>query len=155
MTPADPFDLDRFVISQDAGGTYLRAVAELRAGVKTGHWMWFVFPQAGGLGQSQTSRTYAIKSIAEAKAYLRHPVLGPRLTECALILTQSAGRTAERIFGPIDAMKLRSCMTLFRSADPGQPIFSQILDLFFEGQPDPLTERAIATAADGEFRPAR
>ncbi|HWF81336.1 MAG TPA: DUF1810 family protein, partial [Streptosporangiaceae bacterium] len=83
---ADPYDLRRFAVAQDSGGTYQRAVAELRAGRKTGHWMWFVFPQIAGLGFSPTSRTYAIRSLAEARAYLRHPVLGPRLTDCARIL---------------------------------------------------------------------
>jgi uncharacterized protein (DUF1810 family) len=140
----DPHDLDRFVAAQDAGGTYQRAVAELRAGYKRGHWMWFVFPQVAGLGQSPTSRRYAISSLAEARAYLRHPVLGPRLIECAEILAGTVGRTAEQIFGGIDATKLRSSMTLFRLADPGQPAFGQVIDLYFDGVADPLTERILS-----------
>ncbi len=155
MTPADPYDLDRFVTAQEAGGTYARAVAELRGGLKTGHWMWFIFPQAAGLGLSPTSERFAIKSVAEARAYLLHPVLGPRLTECARTLTQAGGPAAERVLGPVDAMKLRSCLTLFGYADPGQPLFSLVLDLHFEGQPDPLTDRIVATAAGGEFQPGR
>jgi uncharacterized protein (DUF1810 family) len=150
---SDPYDLRRFLDAQDSGGTYQRAVAELRAGRKTGHWMWFVFPQIAGLGYSPTSMTYAIYSLAEARAYLRHPVLGQRLTDCALILTQLTGRTAERIFGGIDAAKLRSSMTLFRHADPGQMLFVQVLDQYFDSQSDPLTDRAIAAAGEGEFQP--
>jgi uncharacterized protein (DUF1810 family) len=149
----DPYDLRRFVDAQDSGGTFQRAVAELRAGRKTGHWMWFVFPQIAGLGFSPTSMTYAIYSLAEAKAYLRHPVLGQRLTDCARLLTQLTDCTAERIFGDIDAAKLRSSMTLFKHADPGQMLFGQVLDQYFGGQSDPLTDRAVAGAGDGEFQP--
>jgi uncharacterized protein (DUF1810 family) len=151
--PADPYDLHRFVAAQESGGTYQRAVAELRAGRKTGHWMWFVFPQIAGLGFSVTSRTYAINSLGEARAYLRHPVLGQRLTDCAHLLTQLTGSTAERIFGGIDATKLRSSMTLFRHADPGQPLFGQVLDQYFDGQSDPLTDQAVAAAGEGGFQP--
>jgi len=151
MTAPDPYDLDRFVSAQDAGGTYTRALAELRSGCKSGHWMWFVFPQIAGLGQSPTSRRYGISSLAEARAYLRHPVLGPRLVEATRILTATAGRTAEQIFGDIDATKLRSSMTLFRLADPAQPAFGQVIDLYFAGQADPLTERALAAAGDADL----
>ena len=95
MNTDDAYDLQRFVAAQDAGNTYARATAELRAGRKAGHWMWFVFPQIAGLGYSPTARTYAISSLAEARAYLAHPVLGPRLTECAAILASCpGGRTA-------------------------------------------------------------
>ncbi|HXS66524.1 MAG TPA: DUF1810 domain-containing protein [Streptosporangiaceae bacterium] len=154
MTAApDPYDLDRFVAAQDAGGTYTRALAELQAGYKSGHWMWFVFPQIAGLGQSPTSRRYAIRSLPEARAYLRHPVLGPRLAEATELLADAAaGRTAEQIFGDIDAAKLRSSMTLFRLADPAQTAFGQVLDLYFAGQADPLTERALAAAGDADLR---
>lgn len=114
----DPFDLTRFEAAQDGGGTYAAAVSELRAGRKLSHWMWFVFPQIGGLGQSATSRRYAIASPAEAHAYLEHPVLGPRLLECTRILAELSGRSALEIFGAIDAMKLRSSMTLFAHAAP-------------------------------------
>ncbi|HET9898861.1 MAG TPA: DUF1810 domain-containing protein [Streptosporangiaceae bacterium] len=152
MTPADsrdPHDLDRFVAAQDAAGTFDRALAELRAGHKTGHWIWFVFPQLEGLGQSHMSRTYAIRSLAEARAYLRHPVLGPRLAQCAEALVQLEAHNAERVFGPIDAVKLRSCMTLFGHAAEAGSIFRQVLDLFFDGRPDPLTERALAAGPGG------
>src|SRR5437764_9034140 len=99
----DPYNLERFVAAQNDGGTYARAVEELRRGRKTSHWMWFVFPQIAGLGQSQTSRTYAIASLEEARAYLRHPVLGPRLRECAGIVGRAEAATAEQIFGVVDA----------------------------------------------------
>jgi uncharacterized protein (DUF1810 family) len=140
---ADPFDLQRFVAAQDAGGTYDRAVAELRAGRKASHWMWFVFPQIAGLGYSPTARAYAITSLAEARAYLAHPVLGPRLAECAAILAGLHGRTAERIFGEVDALKLGSSMTLFMHAAPGEPVFRRVLDQYFDGIPDPATEQRI------------
>ena len=139
----DPFDLQRFVAAQDSGGTYERAASELRAGRKASHWMWFVFPQIAGLGYSPTARTYAITSLAEARAYLAHPVLGPRLAECAAILVGVSGRTAEQIFGEVDALKLRSCMTLFMHADPGQPVFRQVLEQYFDGIPDSATEQRI------------
>src|SRR5439155_1046006 len=121
MATDDPYDLQRFVTAQEAGGTYQQALAELRAGRKASHWMWFVFPQIAGLGYSPTARTYAITSLAEARAYLAHPVLGARLTECAEVLAGLHGRTAEQVFGEIDAMKLCSSMTLFLHADPGKP----------------------------------
>ena len=143
MTTDDPYDLGRFVAAQDAGGTYSRAVAELRRGRKTSHWMWFVFPQIAGLGQSPTSRTFAISSLEEARAYLAHPVLGPRLIECATIVAQAQGRTAEQMFGGIDALKLRSCVTLFLRADPGEPVLGQVLARYFDGLPDPATDRLI------------
>jgi uncharacterized protein (DUF1810 family) len=139
----DPFKLARFVMAQDAGGTYERAVAELRAGRKTSHWMWFVFPQIAGLGLSLTSRQYAISSLDEARAYLDHPVLGRRLRECAGILAGLTGRSAEQIFGGIDAMKLRSSMTLFQRASPDDRIFGQVLDHFFDGTPDTVTGQFI------------
>ena len=143
MSTDDPYDLQRFVTAQDAGGTYDHATAELRSGRKTSHWMWFIFPQVAGLGYSPTSRTYAITSLAEARAYLAHPVLGARLIECAEILTRVPGRTAEQIFGEVDALKLRSCVTLFRHAAPGVPVFSQVLDQYFDGIPDSATEQRI------------
>jgi uncharacterized protein (DUF1810 family) len=143
MTTEDPFDLQRFVRAQDEGGTYQKALAELRGGSKVSHWMWFVFPQIAGLGQSAISRRYAISSLAEARAYLGHPVLGPRLTECSGVVAELTGRTADQIFGAIDAMKLRSCMTLFLRAAPEDPVFAQVLDRYFGGIPDPATERFI------------
>jgi uncharacterized protein (DUF1810 family) len=140
----DSFDLDRFVAAQDEGGTYQRAVAELRGGRKSSHWMWFVFPQIVGLGQSSMSRRYAIGSLDEARAYLGHPVLGPRLRECASVVGTTTGRTAEEIFGGIDAVKLRSSMTLFLEAAPDEAVFQQVLDRYFDGAKDPRSLEAIA-----------
>jgi uncharacterized protein (DUF1810 family) len=147
MPAPDPFDLARFVAAQDAGGSYQHAVAELRNGRKVSHWMWYVFPQLAGLGQSPTSQFFAISSVDEASAYLAHPVLGPRLHECAEILTGLSGRTAEQIFGSIDAMKLRSAMTLFRHADPDEALFGEVLDQYFGGVSDPATEQLLSQAA--------
>ncbi len=114
----DPYDLERFVTAQNGYARYERALAELRHGYKASHWMWFVFPQVGGLGSSDFSRRYAIRSLDEARAYLAHPVLGPRLLECAGVLASTEGSSAERIFGDIDATKLRSSMTLFLQGRP-------------------------------------
>jgi uncharacterized protein (DUF1810 family) len=139
----DPYDLGRFVEAQDRGATYQQAVDELRRGQKTSHWMWFIFPQAAGLGQSPTSRFYAISSVEEAKQYLRHPVLGPRLLECSRILMATEQKTAPDIFGGIDAQKLRSSMTLFLRAAPNEPVFQQVLDRYFEGRPDRATDGII------------
>jgi uncharacterized protein (DUF1810 family) len=139
----DPYHLQRFVAAQDAGGSYDHAVAELRAGHKTSHWMWFIFPQIAGLGYSPMSRLYAISSLDEATAYLAHPVLGTRLLECATILADLAGRSAERIFGDVDALKLRSSITLFMRAAPGEPVFGHVLDRYFGGEPDPATENRL------------
>ena len=143
MKTEDPYHLQRFVAAQDAGGTYGHAIAELRAGLKTSHWMWFIFPQIAGLGYSPTSQLYAISSLGEARAYLAHPVLGARLTECAAILADLTGRTAEQIFGDVDALKLRSSITLFMHAAPGEPVFGQILGQYFGGEPDSATENRI------------
>ena len=135
-------DLERFVTAQDSAGTYRRVVAELRNGRKTSHWMWFVFPQIAGLGRSGMAQAYAINDLAEAQAYIAHPVLGPRLVECAEIVASLSGLTAEHIFGGIDAIKLRSSMTLFAHADPDQTIFQQVIDQYYDG-PDPGTERRL------------
>jgi uncharacterized protein (DUF1810 family) len=140
---SDPFDLQRFVAAQDSAGTYEQAVAELRRGRKSSHWMWFVFPQIAGLGQSPTSRMYAISSLAEARAYLAHPILGPRLQECAALVDGVQDRSAEQIFGGLDAQKLRSSMTLFMRADPDAQVFRQVLDKYFGGIPDSATEARI------------
>ncbi len=139
----DPYDLARFVEAQDADGTYSRALRELRDGRKRSHWMWFVFPQIAGLGQSPTSRKYAIASVAEAVAYLRHPVLGPRLLACVAALSHIEGRSAEQVLGAIDAQKLRSSITLFLRADPAEQSFQQVLDRYFDGLPDPATDRLL------------
>ena len=135
-----PYRLERFVDAQDRGGTYDRAVAELRAGRKRSHWMWFVFPQIAGLGSSPMAQEFAIGSLAEARAYLAHPVLGPRLAECARLLNTAAdGTSAAEILGPVDAMKLRSSMTLFAAAAPAEAPFNDVLTRYFDGVPDPAT----------------
>jgi len=135
----DPYRLKRFAQAQDAGGTYQRAVAELRAGRKVSHWMWFVFPQVAGLGFSAMSQRYAISGRTEARAYLSHPVLGPRLTECARIVAGTEDRTADDIFGPVDTMKLRSSMTLFAAAAPQERVFAEVLAKHFGGVRDDAT----------------
>ena len=139
----DEYDLARFVAAQDAGGIYERALGELRRGQKTSHWMWFVFPQLAGLGQSEMSRRFAIASLDEARAYLAHAVLGPRLIESTRIVAETPARTAEQIFGAIDAQKLHSCMTLFRQAAPEEPLFERVLERYFNGVPDSATERRL------------
>jgi uncharacterized protein (DUF1810 family) len=133
------FELQRFVDAQDAGGTYDRALAELRAGGKRSHWMWFVFPQIVGLGSSEMARRYAISGPDEARAYLAHPVLGARLRECAQALLDLPGSDAAAILGGIDAQKLRSSMTLFGRADPGDPLFGAVLAKYFAGSEDEAT----------------
>ncbi len=140
---SDPYDLERFVAAQDAGGTYERALAELRAGAKRGHWMWFVFPQLAGLGHSEMARRYAIASEAEARAYLAHAVLGPRLRECTTVLLALDAGGAEQVLGALDALKLRSSMTLFAAAAPGDQPFQELLARWFGG-PDPRTVELLA-----------
>ena len=135
----DPFDLRRFVEAQDAGATYDAALRELRAGRKTGHWMWFVLPQLAGLGRSATARRYALSGPDEARAYLAHPVLGPRLRECARALTGLGSADPVAVLGPVDAQKLRSSMTLFALVAPDEPVFAEVLDRCFDGDRDPLT----------------
>jgi uncharacterized protein (DUF1810 family) len=139
---SDAFDLERFVQAQD-GGTYDAALAELRAGAKRSHWMWFVFPQVAGLGRSATAQHYAIAGLAEARAYLAHPVLGPRLAECARVLTGLGTSDPVRVLGPVDALKLRSSMTLFAAAAPDEPAFGAVLDTFFAGERDGETTRRL------------
>jgi uncharacterized protein (DUF1810 family) len=140
MTMPDPFNLARFVTAQDP--LYPAILAELRAGQKRTHWMWFVFPQIAGLGISPTSRFYAIASLAEAQAYIAHPILGPRLTECTQAVLDNTHRTATQIFGPIDCAKFRSSMTLFTQAAPQTPLFQSALSAFFDS-PDELTLRRL------------
>jgi uncharacterized protein (DUF1810 family) len=130
------FDLERFVTAQR--GTYEGALAELRAGHKRGHWMWFVFPQVAGLGHSSMAQHYAISGLAEARAYLAHPVLGPRLVEAALALLDRPGGDPVAVVGPVDALKLRSSMTLFAQASD-EPAFRQVLDKFYDGSEDDAT----------------
>lgn len=128
--------LERFVKAQEP--VYATALEELRQGRKRSHWMWFVFPQLRGLGASGTSRFYGIESRAEAEAYLDHPLLGPRLRECVEAVNGISSRSATQIFGPVDAMKLRSCATLFEIAGGGPP-FRRCLDRYFEGARDDRT----------------
>jgi uncharacterized protein (DUF1810 family) len=139
----DPFNLQRFVDAQ--ARVYKHVLRELRAGRKESHWMWFVFPQVAGLGQSPTSIHFAIASLDEARAYLAHPIVGPRLRECAKLVLDVEGRTARQIFGPVDEMKFRSSMTLFASAAPDEPLFSQCLDKYFGGAPDLATLEKLSS----------
>lgn len=140
---ADPFDLDRFVTAHEA--TYTRALTELTRGNKTSHWMWFIFPQVTGLGWSDMSRRYAIRSIEEVQAYLAHPVLGARYRECVAVLQDLVGTTAEAVFGPVDAAKLRSSLTLFAEAAPGDPLFAAALQRWFRGEKDRRTIDILRT----------
>jgi uncharacterized protein (DUF1810 family) len=133
----DRFNLQRFVDAQ--ARVYEEVRRELRAGRKERHWMWFVFPQIAGLGQSPTSIRFAIASLEEARAYLAHPVLGARLRECAKLALDAEGMTARQIFGPIDEMKFHSSMTLFMKAAPDELLFSRCLEKYFGGAPDPAT----------------
>ena len=132
-------DLERFVRAQDRCGVYLTAIAELTAGAKRSHWMWFVFPQIAGLGTSDTARRYAIADRSEAEAYLAHPVLGPRLRECVQLVADSTVPDARDLLGCTDAMKLRSSVTLFQAVDPDEPMYQRVLDRYFDGRPDPAT----------------
>ncbi len=134
-------DLERFVAAQ--AGVYDAVVRELRAGHKTSHWMWFVFPQIAGLGQSWTSRQYAVASLDEARAYLAHPVLGTRLRECARLVLAAPATSAQDIFSGVDATKLRSSMTLFLRAAPDEALCRQVLDRFWAGVPDVRTDELL------------
>ncbi|MFI5035304.1 MAG: DUF1810 domain-containing protein [Acidimicrobiales bacterium] len=139
----DPFDLERFVTAQERGGGYARALTELRDGAKRGHWIWWVFPQLAGLGRSETSRYYGIASLEEARAYLAHPVLGPRLREVTAVVSSHAPATARAIFGG-DDVKFRFSMTLFVRAAPDEEPFRNAIDMFFDGAADPLTDDLLA-----------
>jgi uncharacterized protein (DUF1810 family) len=133
----DPYDLQRFVDAQQ--GVYDRVREELRQGRKSTHWMWFIFPQIAGLGHSAMAQRYAIASLDEARAYLAHPVLGPRLRECSGLVVQVQGRTIEEIFGYPDDLKFRSSMTLFAQAAEDREVFDQCLRKYFGGEPDAAT----------------
>ncbi len=137
----DPYDLARFVRAQERD--YAHALAEIRRGQKQSHWMWFVFPQFNGLGFSPTSRRYAIRSAAEAEAYLRHPILGPRLVEIAEAAAGIERRSALQVFGSPDDMKLRSCATLFATVSPAGSVFERLLARYFDGEPDRETLRLL------------
>ena len=136
---SEPFDLARFVDAQDAGGAYDSALAELRAGSKRGHWIWFVLPQVAGLGRSPTSQFFGVHGLAEARAYVAHPVLGPRLLAAARALADLPGADPVAVLGSIDAVKLRSSMTLFEAADPDEPVYGAVLEKYFGGERDPST----------------
>ncbi len=132
----DNHDLDRFVAAQ--AGVFDTALAEIRRGQKRSHWMWFVFPQLAGLGRSEMARHYAIASLDEARAYLAHPLLGGRLRECVAALQDLVGTNAEAVFGPVDAVKLRSSLTLFAEAG-GERLFAAAIDRWYEGRRDEAT----------------
>ncbi|HEX5483745.1 MAG TPA: DUF1810 domain-containing protein [Terriglobia bacterium] len=133
----DPYKLQRFVDAQDP--VFADVCAELRAGRKSSHWAWFIFPQILGLGASSDSRYYAISGLDEAKAYLQHPILGPRLIECCRLVMLVHDRPIREILGEIDSMKFRSCLTLFAHATPENQPFTAALAKYFEGKEDPLT----------------
>lgn len=138
MTPADdPYDLDRFLRAQE--GDYAPALAEIESGRKRSHWMWYVFPQFDGLGFSATAKQYSIKSVAEAKAYLAHPILGARLLECAEAVMLVEGRSAREIFGSPDDLKLKSCATLFAALLPPGSVFDRLLGKYYGGERDHRT----------------
>ena len=152
--PDDPFDLARFTQAQE--GVYAEALAELGRAQKRSHWMWFVFPQIVGLGHSPTAVRYAIKSAAEARAYLGHPVLGPRLLACAETLLRLEGRSASAIFGSPDDVKLRSSMTLFAEVvGEAESVYGRVLDKYFDGERDVSTLRILETLDDAGVRPPR
>ena len=136
-------DLERFVRAQDDDGVFVRALGEIRAGRKVSHWMWFVFPQVEGLGRSAMARRYALDGLAEARAYARHPVLGPRLRQCCEAVLAVEGVSADEVFGSVDAMKLRSSMTLFARAAPDEPLFGAVLEAFFDGRADQVTQARL------------
>lgn len=138
----DPWNLARYVTAQDDADTYVQAVEELRSDRKVTHWMWFIFPQIAGLGQSATSRRFAITCLEEAKDYLLHPILGPRLLNCSNIVAESKTRDAVQIFGKVDAQKLQSSATLFYRAS-NDAVFKQILDKYFQGVADQATEALL------------
>ena len=138
---SDPFDLQRFVDAQ--AQTYGQALAELREGRERTHWMWFVFPQIAGLGRSGMAARFAISGLPEARAYAEHPTLGRRLVECARVLTDLDTADAVAVFGPVDAQKLQSSMTLFAVAVPEEPVFQQVLDHYFDGALDEGTTSRV------------
>lgn len=141
ISPDDPFNLQRFVDAQNP--VYAQVCSELRSGQKSGHWMWFIFPQIKGLGRSHLAEKFAISSRAEAQAYLEHPILGPRLYECSGLVTLIDGKTIQQIFGSPDDLKFRSSMTLFAFITSGNQLFDDVLKKYFGGEPDRLTLERI------------
>ena len=146
--PMHTFNLNRFVEAQNP--VYERVLSELRQGLKTTHWMWFVFPQIEGLGHSFMAERFAISSIEEANAYIAHPVLGPRLTECTRLVCDVGGKTIHDIFGSPDDMKFRSCVTLFARVAGAPMVFDEALKKFFSGEPDPFTLERISASRPGK-----
>lgn len=146
MTAEDPHNLNRFVQAQEHD--YARALAEIRSGRKRTHWMWYLFPQLDGLGFSETARRYAIRGLDEARAYLEHPVLGPRLVDCADAVLAVQGRSAREIFGAPDDLKLLSCATLFAEASPEGSVFRQVLEVYFGGEADGRTLALLGSESD-------
>lgn len=138
---SDPFNLSRFVEAQE--GVYSDVLDELRRGNKIGHWIWFIFPQIRGLGHSYLSRRYSISSSDEARAYAEHSILGPRLIECIELVMGVEGKSADQILGHIDALKVRSSLTLFAIAHKDNEIYQRALVKYFDGVPDPLTVQAL------------
>jgi uncharacterized protein (DUF1810 family) len=143
-TTNDPYDLNRFVEAQERN--FEEALAEIRSGRKRTHWMWYIFPQLDGLGFSSTSKHYSIKSLDEARAYLNHPILGPRLIECAEAVLRLEGRSAREIFGSPDDLKLRSCATLFACVTPAESVFARLLAKYYAGEHDAKTLRLLDIA---------
>ena len=143
----DPYNLRKFLDAQDP--IYDQVVAELRSGIKRGHWMWYIFPQVAGLALSPMSERYSIESVEEAKAYLDHPVLGTRLIECVQLVTSIEGRSVQQIFGHPDWLKFRSCLTLFVETHVNDRVFEKALDKYFEGVPDLLTIEILGNLPTG------
>ena len=136
-------NVERFVLAQDDREIFAQALAEMHAGRKTSHWMWFVFPQVEGLGRSAIARNCALAGLEEARDYLGHPVLGPRLRQCCEAVLAVEDASAEQVFGSVDAMKLRSSMTLFARAAPDEPLFGEVLEKFFGGRADAATDELL------------
>jgi uncharacterized protein (DUF1810 family) len=141
------FELERFVLAQS--GDYRIAIAELRSGHKQSHWIWYIFPQLRALGRSTTAQHYGLETLAEAAAYWEHPVLGPRLRECIQTILQVKDKSATAILGEIDALKFRSCLTLFREAAPTNQDIRSALARFYAGEPDPITLHLLRGQQDG------
>jgi uncharacterized protein (DUF1810 family) len=143
----DPYHLNRFLLAQE--GDYEQALAEIRSGQKRTHWMWYVFPQIDGLAFSSTSKHFSIKSVDEARAYLDHPILGPRLLECAEAVLRVEGRSATEIFGSPDDLKLRSCATLFACVLPPGSVFDRLLGKYYQSERDDKTLQLLGLAPEG------
>lgn len=146
----DPYGLARFLVAQE--GDYVLALSEIEGGRKRSHWMWYIFPQLDGLAVSSTSRLYAIKSLDEARAYLAHPVLGPRLMECSEAVVRLEGRTAREVFGSPDDLKLRSCATLFACVSPPGSVFERLLAKYYQGRRDDRTLQLLGIRQEPEAR---